>query len=196
SNQGYGWIEGGFGLAFAIGCITFGLIVDRWNVLWIYPLALLGWSAAGFITAFSWNFESLLFFRMLLGFFDAAHWPSSLRTTQPLLPPSERAMGNSILQSGAAVGAFVIPVVVQILFRESDPHTWRLPFMFVGVAGTVWVVFWWLSLRPADLRLHTEAPKADVSLANAGPKLPTAVFVRRFVVLIVLVCTINMTWHY
>jgi ACS family hexuronate transporter-like MFS transporter len=196
SNQGYGWIEGGFGLAFAIGCITFGLIVDRWNVFWIYPLALLGWSVAGFITAFAWNFESLILFRMLLGFFEAANWPCALRTTQRILPPGERAMGNSILQSGAAVGAFVIPVVVQVLFRESDPHTWRLPFMFVGVVGTVWVAFWWLSLRPADLRLHHEAAKADVSLANAGPKLPRDVFIRRFVVLIVLVCTINMTWHY
>src|SRR4051812_31132763 len=137
----YGDIEACFGLAFAFGAIAFGFIVDRWNVYWVYPLALIGWSAAGFLTAFaselaavpwfadlvrwSWmpawlgrspEFTSLLLFRVLLGFAEAANWPCALRTTQRVLPPSERSMGNSILQSGAAVGAVVIPLVLLVLF--------------------------------------------------------------------------------
>lgn len=194
-NTRYGILEGGFGLAFALGCVVFGLIVDRWNVFWVYPFALLAWSAAGFVTAFAWDFPSLLFFRMLLGFAEAANWPCALRTTQRILAPGERSMGNSILQSGAAVGAIVIPVVVQVLFSKDDPTTWRLPFMFVGAVGTAWVVFWWLSVRPADLRLRHLSPN-DVTAAVASPQLPRAAFLRRFVVLIVLVISINMTWHY
>jgi ACS family hexuronate transporter-like MFS transporter len=194
-NVQYGWIEGGFGLAFAIGCLVFGLTVDRFNVVWVYPLALLGWSVAGFLTAFSWDFKSLLVFRMLLGFFEAGNWPCALRTTQRILPPGERGMGNSILQSGAAVGAVIIPLVVLLLYREANPSTWRRPFLFVGAAGAAWVVLWWSSVRPADLRLRPVA-SSDVSLANAGPQLPAAVFVRRFIVLMVLVVSINMTWHY
>src|SRR5262245_55427565 len=68
SNTGYGWVEGVFGLAFAIGCIIFGMIVDRWNVYWVYPLALIAWSAAGFLTGFATGFYSLLLFRVMLGF--------------------------------------------------------------------------------------------------------------------------------
>src|SRR5947209_4386605 len=46
----YASIEAGFALAFASGAIFFGFLVDRWNVFWIYPLAVIAWSAAGFAT--------------------------------------------------------------------------------------------------------------------------------------------------
>src|SRR3954447_21932831 len=50
SLNDYGSIEAGFALAFAAGAICFGFIVDRWNAFWVYPLAVIGWSAAGFAT--------------------------------------------------------------------------------------------------------------------------------------------------
>src|SRR5262245_49199458 len=153
SKAEYGYLESGFGLAFAVGAIAFGFIVDRWNVFWVYPLALIAWSAAGFFTGFAAGFASLLMFRVFLGFAEAANWPCALRTTQRILPPGERSMGNSILQSGAAVGAIIIPVVMFLLFNENEPSTWRRPFLVVGAIGTVWVIFWWLSVRPADLEL-------------------------------------------
>src|SRR5580692_3103290 len=46
--QDYGQLESAFAVAFAVGSITFGWLADRVNVRWLYPMALLGWSAAGF----------------------------------------------------------------------------------------------------------------------------------------------------
>ena len=40
-NRDYAYIEGFFGLAFACGAIFFGFMVDRWNVFWVYPIALI-----------------------------------------------------------------------------------------------------------------------------------------------------------
>src|SRR6266481_9782782 len=50
SNEQYGELEGAFGIAFALGALGFGWAVDRWSVRWVYALALLAWSGAGFVT--------------------------------------------------------------------------------------------------------------------------------------------------
>jgi ACS family hexuronate transporter-like MFS transporter len=198
-NRHYGAIEGYFGLAFAVGAVVFGFAVDRWNVFWVYPVALAGWCAAGFFTAFSQGFYSLLAFRMMLGFFEAANWPCALRTTQHILTPGERSMGNSLLQSGAAVGAILIPLVLWLLFDEQQPTGWRLPFMVVGAGGVGWILLWLMIVQPADLSLRSQV-ESGLPLARptpAGPSsLPRDVFRRRFVVLIALVVSINMTWHF
>lgn len=191
----YGMIEWGFGLGFAAGAVLFGFLVDRFNPFWVYPAALVFWSLAGLFTGFAQSFAFLLTFRVLLGVVEAANWPCALRTTQRILPPGERSMGNSILQSGAALGAILMPVVLFLLFDKHRISTWRIPFFVVGAAGIVWVFLWAVVVRPADLALSHQG-SGDISLANAGPALPRAVFIRRFVVLIVMVVSINMTWHF
>src|SRR5262249_38742979 len=140
----YATLEWGFALAFAFGAILAGILVDRWNVVWIYPVAVLAWSAAGFFTGFATTFTTLLLCRVLLGAAESANWPCALRTTQRILPPQDRAMGNSILQSGASIGAILTPLVMLLLFDEMHPATWRTPFLVVGACGACWVVFWWL----------------------------------------------------
>jgi ACS family hexuronate transporter-like MFS transporter len=195
-ERGYASIESGFALAFACGAIVFGFIVDRWNVFWVYPLAVLAWSAAGFFTGFATGFVTLLLCRVLLGLAEAANWPCALRTTQRILRPEDRSMGNSILQSGAAVGAILIPLVMLLLFDENRIETWRTPFLVVGAFGACWVIFWWASLRPADLALVHPGPTALAAKADGPPPLSARLFARRFAVLIVLVVTINMTWHF
>src|SRR3954466_13439416 len=50
SNQDYGRLELGFGLAFAVGGIVTGFIADRISPRWLYPTVLLGWSSVGFAT--------------------------------------------------------------------------------------------------------------------------------------------------
>jgi MFS transporter, ACS family, hexuronate transporter len=104
-------------------------------------------------------------------------------------------MGNSILQSGAALGAIFVPLMVLMLFEEEVPATWRKPFFVVGAVGAGWVVLWWLSVRPADLALLHVAPK-NAFAKTIGPVVPSERSIRRYVVLIVLVVTINMTWHF
>src|SRR5262245_30029597 len=49
-ERDYGLLESAFAYAFALGAIISGWMVDRWNVRWIYALAVLAWSTAGFAT--------------------------------------------------------------------------------------------------------------------------------------------------
>src|SRR5882724_8868441 len=48
SQEQYGNLELGFGWALAVGSLLFGFLADRFPVRWVYPAALLLWSAMGF----------------------------------------------------------------------------------------------------------------------------------------------------
>jgi len=115
NREQYGNLEFAFGWAFAVGSLLFGFLVDRISVRWVYPAVLLLWSATGFATGLIRDYPSLLVCRTLLGFFEAGHWPCAIKTTQRLLDPKDRAMGNSVLQSGTSIGAIATPLIMRAM---------------------------------------------------------------------------------
>lgn len=230
----YGRLEFGFGMAFALGALAFGAVVDVVPVRWLYPLVLVGWSLAGCATGFAptvgehvvavfadtsqppgpcwqqltnlnpsqlsmtdaeqWravsNFVGFLVCRVVLGVFEAGHWPCALVTTQRILTRQQLPLGNSILQSGASVGALVTPFVV-LACRTHLPGHWPYPFLFVGLIGLTWVVPWFLLVRRHDLPKPTSVPPEA-----APPPVPPGGVGRKMIVCLVVVIAINLTWQY
>jgi ACS family hexuronate transporter-like MFS transporter len=205
SNRDYARVESGFGLAFAVGGIVTGLLADRISPRWLYPGVLLGWSAVGYATGTVTTYKELYICRVLLGFFESGQWPCALVTSQRLLSSRDRPLGNSILQSGASMGAILTPIVVMLL-APSAVGGWRLPFRVIGASGAFWVVAWLATVRTSDLRPRATAgssssdePEGETAVRQpwtppswTGP----AVFVRRFGALVVVVITINLCWQY
>jgi ACS family hexuronate transporter-like MFS transporter len=123
-----------------------------------------------------------------------------------LLSREHRTLGNSILQSGASLGAIATPQVILLLNRGGSSG-WRLPFQAVGAAGVLWVIAWLTAIRPRDLEIAPERADGESSgnppdpagghlpyLPNHGARRET--LVRRFLVLVVVVVTINLCWQY
>ena len=191
TNEDYGRLEQGFGLAFAAGGLVLGFVADRVSLRWLYPAVLLAWSAAGLATGRARNFDELMACRVALGFFEAGQWPCALTASQRLLSRRDRALGNSVLQSGAAIGAVMTPLVVQALVSDR-PGSWRAPFQVIGLMGIGWAIAWLAMIRGGDLdRPADDSPDApEISTTSWGA------FVRRFLVLAVVVLTINLCWHF
>jgi MFS transporter, ACS family, aldohexuronate transporter len=184
SQEQYGDLEFGFGWAFAVGSIVFGFMADRISVRWVYPAVLLLWSLTGFLTGFVSGYEQLLTCRILLGLFEAGHWPCAIKTTQRLLDAKDRAMGNGLLQSGASVGAILTPLIMRVLLTQ-ELESWRMAFQVVGAIGILWVPFWLWLVRSADLEPLT------VERSSAWRDL----LARRMVVVLLVVALINTTWQ-
>ena len=200
SKEQYGNLELAFGLAFAVGATVFGIIADKVCVRWLYPTVLLLWSAMGFATGFVETYLGLLMCRLFLGLFEAGHWPCALKTTQRLLPPDKRTLGNSVLQSGTAIGAIITPLIMQRMLTP-ERGSWRPVFQILGAVGALWVVLWLVSVRGRDL--SGDAPRlepskdADGHNSNAAStaarvhepdaSLMEAVFSRKFGVLLIVV---------
>ena len=182
SAEQYGWLEGGFSFAFAVGTLTTGFIVDRIGVRWVYPVVVTGWSAAGFLTGFAPTYTALLGCRVMLGLFEAGNWPCGIRTVRQVMAPKERSLGNALFQSGTALGAVITPYIVLICLHWADPaeptrmahyalgggsaaaatgvppDSWRLPFRVIGAVGLVWVALWLILVPGRSLAAVGEPP--------------------------------------
>ena len=219
----YGGLEMGFGFAFAVGAIAFGLLADRISIRWLYPSVLLGWSLAGIGTAYaaeigvalsrslgyglegssSQTYFGFLVCRIALGFFEAGHWPCALITTQAILTRKDRSFGNSILQSGAAFGAILTPIIMVSLLPHPDvadhypAGAWRWPFVAIGLIGMAWAVPWLVLVRGDDLQRAPQNARANDGVASGTPQPPSrASVLRMFLTLVFVVICINLTWQF
>jgi ACS family hexuronate transporter-like MFS transporter len=198
-NEKYGNVELGFGLAFAAGSLLFGWLVDKFGPYYLHPIALIGWSVMGFLTGRAESYEELLWLRVGLGLFEAGHFPCGLKTVQLLLDPRDRALGNSILQSGTALGAIIAPQVIKILMANYD-NDWRKPFLVIGVGGCLWVIFWLASVRRRDLTAAASARAiSDAALTPDSLGRHTSFFSQvlswKYLALAIMVVCVNLNWH-
>lgn len=194
SDEQYGYLETAFGLAFATGALVFGTIADRTNVRWLYPIVLLLWSMMGFLTGYVETYMGLMFCRLFLGLFEAGHWPCALKTTHRLLPPESRTLGNSVLQSGTAIGAIVTPLIMLSMLTDA-PGSWRPAFQIIAAVGSVWAVVWIFSTRSEDLAPVSRANDTSDDAATSSDTFFGTVFSRKFLIMVVMVICINACWH-
>lgn len=200
SNEQYGAVNSWFGQGFAFGGLTFGVLADLVPVRWLYPIVVLLWSGFGAASGAAPTIEKLTLFQFFMGFFQAGHWSCALRTTQRVFKPAQRVLGNSVLQSGAAVGQIMTPLLIVGLLAW-NPNQWKLAFYIAGGLGIPWAITWLLTVRAADL----ERPVIQTDETSAGTGKERAMedesFFRalqtpRLWVLLVIVVAINTMWHF
>jgi ACS family hexuronate transporter-like MFS transporter len=202
TQERYGDLELAFGWAFAVGSLFFGILADRLPVRWLYPTVVVGWSLMGLLTGLSSGYGSMLVCRTLLGFFEAGHWPCALKTTQALLTREDRIFGNSLLQSGGAIGAILTPLVIRgMVGDDMTPGVWRLPFVVIGAIGAVWVGAWLATVRKNDLTDKDSQHEPGEATSGVASATGFAVWReacltnRRFWAVAPMVICINITWH-
>lgn len=173
NNEMFGWVISAFALSYALFQVPAGFLADRYDVRRTYAIAVLAWSIAAIAMGFAPTLLILMLLRAALGVGEAFNWPCALKTTERLLPPADRSLGNGIFNSGAAVGAVLTPLIVPIVAARFG---WRVAFAIVGGLGFAWLVAWVASVRgetgrkigrsPADDQAETEQDRTDRSLSH------------------------------
>ena len=136
-------------------------------------------------------FRWLLICRTLLGLFEAGHWPCALITARLILSAKDRPLGNGILQSGAAIGAIIVPLYV--MWFELMGLSWQFTFWSIGIAGLFWIPLWfWLIPRGV---LQSALPvSTDI---QQEPLVPNrGLLVRRLIALGIVVTTLTVSWQF
>ena len=155
SNTEYGYLVNAFLVAYTIGPIITGRLVDRMGARLALGLFVGWWSIAGMMHAATRGLGSLALFRFLLGLGESGTVPSAMRSISEWFPAQERSFAVGLFAGGTAIGALIAPPLVAFLTLSFG---WRMCFLVTGAFGFVWLIAWrLLYARPEDHpRLETE----------------------------------------
>jgi MFS transporter, ACS family, D-galactonate transporter len=129
-----------------------GLLLDRFDVAWVYAVAYLMWSAATAVTGLANSFVVLFGMRLLLGMGESAAYPSYSKIFATHFPEHHRGLANSLIDAGSKFGPALGTLVGGLLMARFG---WR-PFFFVlGAASLAWLVPW-LKWMPRGKGIITE----------------------------------------
>ncbi|MBN2338847.1 MAG: MFS transporter [Acidobacteria bacterium] len=140
TDQQYGYISGAFTLAYAIGFLFAGWFIDRVGTRLGYTVYLVLWSLAAASHALVRSALGFGMARFALGIGESGNFPAAIKTVAEWFPRKERALATGIFNAGTNVGAVLAPLIVPWIALTWG---WQEAFLFTGLAGLVWVLFWW-----------------------------------------------------
>jgi ACS family hexuronate transporter-like MFS transporter len=126
-----------FQLAYAMGLVCFGWLIDRIGTRMGLLLAVGAWSIASLAHGFVATVAGFAAARFALGLAEAGNFPASIKTVSEWFPARERAFAIGIFNSGANIGAILTPLVVPWIAMAWG---WRAAFLVSGIIGVVWII--------------------------------------------------------
>lgn len=139
TNTQYGWITYSFLMAYALGQVALGPVIDRLGTRRSLSLAVIWWSVAAMLHAFGKGFLSLFALRGFLGITEAVNFPAALKAVAEWFPAHERALATGIVTAGTGIGAILAPPLVGLLIHF---YGWQAAFLVPGAVGFLWVLAW------------------------------------------------------
>ena len=129
-----------FQIAYALGMLAGGKLIDKVGTKSGYAWSLIGWSIAAIGHAFGHHTWSFGFWRAALGVTEAGNFPAANKTIAEWFPKKERAFATGLYNSGANVGAIVAPLCVPQIAKAMG---WEWAFILTGGVGFTWLAFWY-----------------------------------------------------
>lgn len=163
----YGNINAAFNLAYAIGYLFAGWMMDRIGTRWGYTISLVIWSLAAAAHAFAGSVWGFAVARFALGIGESGNFPAAIKTVAEWFPKKERAFATGLFNAGSNVGAIMAPLIVPILFARFG---WEASFIATGLAGLLWVLFWWPIYRPPGE--HPKLSATELAYIQSDPADP------------------------
>lgn len=170
----FGWTEGDFAaivfwfqVAYAIGYIGFGRIVDALGARLGYSIAIVIWTLGHMAHGFATGVTSFAAARFGLGVGESGNFPAGIRAVTDWFPQRERAFAIGLFNAGANVGAIITPLLVPVLVLYFG---WRAAFFITGIFGMLWLVAWWFIYRhPSE---HPRVSKEELAWISQDPVDP------------------------
>lgn len=128
-----------FQLAYALGLIVVGRVMDWLGTRKGFSLAVFLWSLAAMGHALARTVLGFSVARFALGLGESGSFPASIKTIAEWFPKKERALATGIFNSGTNVGAIVTPLVIPWLTLT---YGWQTAFIATGAIGFIWLALW------------------------------------------------------
>ncbi len=137
-----------FQIAYAVGLLGVGALIDRYGTKLGYALSVAVWSIATVLHGFATGTIGFIVARTILGLSQSGNFPAANKTVAEWFPRKERAFATGLYNSGSNIGAIIAPVLVPWLAINWG---WQYAFYVSGALGIVWLVLWMLMYeKPQD----------------------------------------------
>jgi len=164
SEIDYSNIVFAFQLAYALGLLAVGGVMDWLGTRKGFSLAVLVWSLAAMAHALARSVLGFSAARFALGLGESGNFPASIKTVAEWFPRKERALSTGIFNAGTNVGAMVAPLTVPWITVK---YGWPWAFMATGALGFFWIVAWLaLYRRPEE---HSRLGAAELAYIRIDP---------------------------
>jgi len=161
SNDDIANIILGFTLAYTVGQVLAGKLIDTMGTRGGFALIMLVWSLAGALTATARSVAGFVFWRVVLGLGEAGNWPACIKAVAEWFTPRQRALGNAIFSAGSSLGAILAPPVIGLMIIRWG---WQSAFLVAGASGLLWLFLWFPLYRPGPAAVAVapaEKPKGE-----------------------------------
>lgn len=139
SEEDYGKIILWFQMAYAVGYLVAGRMMDWIGVRIGLSLSVAFWSLAAMAHALARTVGGFATARFGLGLAEGGNFPASIKAVSEWFPKKERALATGLFNSGTNLGALVTPLMVAWLTLRWG---WPASFIVTGALGFIWLVFW------------------------------------------------------
>lgn len=140
-----------FQMAYAVGLLGIGGIIDKIGTKAGYAVSLLGWSFAAMGHALARSTFGFGVARAALGVTEAGNFPAANKAVAEWFPKKERAFATGIYNSGCNIGAIVAPLSVPFI---AEQWGWQWAFIITGAIGLIWIIFWYMSYSSPEKKLE------------------------------------------
>ena len=138
-DNNYGNIVICFQIAYGVGLLIAGRIIDSLGTKRGYALAVLIWGLSSMGHSLVVSVLGFCFARVMLGLGEAGNFPSAIKATTEWFPSEERALATGLFNSGSNFSALVAPALVAFVTMRWG---WRAAFLATGSMGMLWLVLW------------------------------------------------------
>ncbi len=147
SEQGYSNIIIAFQVAYAVGLVAAGRMIDRVGTRVGYALIMGVWSLAAMGHALATTALGFGIARFFLGLGESGNFPAAVKTTAEWFPQRERSLATGIFNSGANLGAMLAPAIIPLVTIRFG---WQAAFLVTGLFSAAWIVWWVTHYRTPD----------------------------------------------
>jgi ACS family hexuronate transporter-like MFS transporter len=167
-----------FQIAYGVGFLVAGRMIDKLGTRIGYALAILIWGLSSMSHSLVTSVAGFCIARIFLGLGESGNFPAAIKATSEWFPSKERAKAVGLFNSGSNASALIAPALVAFVTAKWG---WRSAFVTTGSMGMIWLVLW-LAFPYDRLRRGSTQTQANLTAdmaqaeAVAGGTLYGAIF--------------------
>jgi MFS transporter, ACS family, hexuronate transporter len=158
-----GYVDASFKLAYAIGFVIAGWMIDRLGTRRGFSISITVWSLAGMLHGFVSSATGMAGSRFLLGLGEAGNFPAAIKSVAEWFPRHERSFATGLFNAGCNVGIILTAACVPFIIATLG---WRASFIITGAIGFLVLIFWLAAFYRPDA--HPKVSREELAYIRAG----------------------------